>query len=435
MEKISLQSFPKAIVHIDGDCFFASCEVARNPKLRGKSVVTGKERGIASSFTYEAKARGVKRGMRLSEIKKLCPDAIFLPSDYETYSLYSKRMFEIVRRYTPDVDEYSIDECFADITGLRRSLRLTYTQIAEKIKYDLDNELGMTFSVGLSVNKVTAKIASKWKKPSGLTVIPLHNLHLFLDKLQTDKIWGIGPQTGAHLSKLRVYTALDFALKDLEWVEKNFTKPQIEIWRELHGEFVYPLNTEEKHDYQSISKTRTFTPPSANKEVVFSELSKNVESACIKLRRHTLFTKEVFFYLKRQDFGYAGLEIKLPFPVSVPQVIIRSIRESFDKVYQKNTLYRATGVVLMKLSNGNTTTMDLFGESLVEDKISKVYEQVDAVEKKYGKHTLFLGSSFSAMKNDQHEGDRGTLTDRKRFRLKGETVRKHLNIPNLGKVK
>jgi len=435
MEKISLQSFPKAIVHIDGDCFFASCEVARNPKLRGKSVVTGKERGIASSFTYEAKARGVKRGMRLSEIKKLCPDAIFLPSDYETYSLYSKRMFEIVRRYTPDVDEYSIDECFADITGLRRSLRLTYTQIAEKIKYDLDNELGMTFSVGLSVNKVTAKIASKWKKPSGLTVIPLHNLHLFLDKLQTDKIWGIGPQTGAHLSKLRVYTALDFALKDLEWVEKNFTKPQIEIWRELHGEFVYPLNTEEKHDYQSISKTRTFTPPSANKEVVFSELSKNVESACIKLRRHNLFTKEVFFYLKRQDFGYAGLEIKLPFPVSVPQVIIRSIRESFDKVYQKNTLYRATGVVLMKLSNGNTTTMDLFGESLVEDKISKVYEQVDAVEKKYGKHTLFLGSSFSAMKNDQHEGDRGTLTDRKRFRLKGETVRKHLNIPNLGKVK
>src|SRR3989344_7854105 len=104
--------------------------------------------------------------MRLSEVKKLCPDAVMLPSDYETYTLLSKRFFNIVRRFTPEVEEYSIDECFADLTGLQRPLRLSYARVAEKIKQSLDAELGFTFSVGLAPNNVIAKIASKWSKPS-----------------------------------------------------------------------------------------------------------------------------------------------------------------------------------------------------------------------------------------------------------------------------
>jgi len=162
MEPLTLSTFSRAILHIDGDAFFASCEQSRRPKLQGRPVVTGKERGIAASMSYEAKARGVTRGMRLADIRKVCPDAVILPSDYETYSLLSKRFFAIVRRYTPDVEEYSIDECFADVTGLRRPLRMSYMQIAERIKQDLDTELGFTFSVGLAPNKVVAKIASKW---------------------------------------------------------------------------------------------------------------------------------------------------------------------------------------------------------------------------------------------------------------------------------
>jgi len=119
-----LGSYPQAILHIDGDAFFASCEQANNRKLRGKPVVTGKERGIAASLSYEAKARGVTRGMRISDIKRVCPEVVLLPSDYETYSLLSKRFFAIVRRFTPEVEEYSIDECFADLT-LQRHFSLT----------------------------------------------------------------------------------------------------------------------------------------------------------------------------------------------------------------------------------------------------------------------------------------------------------------------
>src|SRR5713226_9059198 len=191
MPPLTLHAFPRAILHIDGDAFFASCEQSRRPKLQGRPVVTGKERGIAASMSYEAKARGVTRGMRLSEIRKLCPEAVILPSDYETYSLLSKRFFAIVRRYTPDVEEYSIDECFADLTGLRRPLRMSYLKIAERMKKELDAALGFTFSVGLAPNKVVAKIASKWAKPSGLTAIPGRELHHFLAKVPVGTVWGI----------------------------------------------------------------------------------------------------------------------------------------------------------------------------------------------------------------------------------------------------
>ena len=129
----SIHSFPRAILHIDGDAFFASCEQARDPALQGRPVICGKERGIAASMSYEAKARGVTRTMRLSEILRLCPDAVILPSDYETYSLLSKRFYSIVRRYTSEVEEYGIDECFADITGLRSVYKMSYEKIALEI--------------------------------------------------------------------------------------------------------------------------------------------------------------------------------------------------------------------------------------------------------------------------------------------------------------
>ena len=123
-QPLTLHSYPQAIVHIDGDAFFASCEQANNPELKGKPVVTGKERGIAASMSYEAKARGVVRGMPIRDIFKVCPEVVLLPSDYEMYSLLSKRFYAIVWRFTPEVEEYSIDECFADLT-LQRHFSLT----------------------------------------------------------------------------------------------------------------------------------------------------------------------------------------------------------------------------------------------------------------------------------------------------------------------
>jgi len=286
-QPLMLGSYPHAILHIDGDAFFASCEQAGNPKLKGKPVVTGKERGIAASMSYEAKARGVTRGMRISDITKVCPDVVLLPSDYETYSLLATRFYAIVRRFTSDVEEYSIDECFADITGYRRVYRASYTQIAERIKQTLDRELGCTFSVGLAPNKVLAKVGSKWKKPSGLTAIPGRDIHLYLAQLPVEKLWGIGPNTTAFLAKHRIHTALEYARASEQWVRANLTKPFYQIWQELHGQYVMQLDTTQKDSYASIQKMKTFTPASLDPAFLFAQLSKNIENACNVLQRIT----------------------------------------------------------------------------------------------------------------------------------------------------
>jgi DNA polymerase IV len=426
---LTLQSLPRAILHIDGDAFFASCEQSRRPQLQGRPVVTGKERGIAASMSYEAKARGVRRGMRLSEIRNICQEAVILPSDYETYSLLSTRFFAIVRRYTPEVEEYSVDECFADVTGLRRPLRMSYVQIAERIKHDLDTELGFTFSVGLAPNKVVAKIASKWAKPSGLTAIPSRELHRYLAQLSVDQVWGIGHQTTALLRKHGVQTALQFAQQPEDWVKQYCSKPFYQIWQELRGDFIFELVTKEQEPTHTLQKVKTFTPPSSNRALVSAQLAKNIENACVKLRKYKLATERVLIFLRSQDFHDTGREVELSGPTSFPNDLLRVVSPVFDDLYTPHTRYRATGVILGKLSEAYYGQLDLFGEVLRLPRLSHLYESVDTLREKYGKHTLFLGASFLAHAHAQHDGERGQLPERHQQRLPGETPRKRLGIP------
>lgn len=404
----SIHSFPKAILHIDGDAFFASCEQARDPALAGKAVVTGKERGIASSMSYEAKAKGVTRGMRLFEIRRVCPEAIILPSDYETYSLYSQRFFSIVRRYTAAVEEYSIDECFADITGMRAPLHMSYPEIAAAIQKDLLNELGFTFSVGLGPTKVIAKIGSKYKKPHGLTVIPAREIHTYLATVPIENVWGVGPQTSAYVQKYGIFTALAFANLSETWVSQRLSKPFFHIWKELRGESVLALETKPHRNTTSIQKVKTFTPPSDSKTFVFAQLSKNIENACIKARRHGLAAAEVTIFLRTQDFRHQGLRVQFASATAFPNKIIHACEKLFSDCFNPRQLYRATGIVLSKLTDDVNAQLDLFGSHLQIEKLARLYDGVDALSQKFGKHTVFAGSSFAAHQWGSHRGDSST---------------------------
>ena len=426
---LTLAHLPRAILHIDADAFFAACEQSRNPALQGKPVITGKERGIVASMSYEAKARGVTRAMRLHDVKKICPDAVFLPSDYETYSLLSLRMFTIVRRFTPDVEEYSIDECFADLTGMQRTLRGSYHQIAERIKQTLDRELGFTFSVGLGPSKVIAKIGSKWKKPSGLTCIPGWAIHHYLENLSVEKLWGIGGQTAAYLAKQRVYTALEFARKPEAWITQRLSKPFIELWKELQGQSILELETRPKECYQSIQKFKTFSPSSNDHGFVFAQLSKNIENACMKARRYHLAAGGATCLLRTQDFRDTGLEVKFTRPTAFSHEVIRALRPLFDELFHTQWHYRSTGVVLLKLQSDDMIQLTLFDPPVQIEKYQRVYRAVDTLRQRYGKHTVFLGSSFKAHAFTQHVGERGDTPERQGLLLKGETPRKRLGIP------
>jgi DNA polymerase-4 len=426
-------SFPRAILHLDADAFFASCEQAVNPALRGRPVITGKERGIVSAASYEAKARGVTRGMRLFEVRKICPDAVILPSDYETYSIFSLRMFEILRRFTPDVEEYSIDEAFADLTGLRRFHRASYESIADSIRKTMAAELGFTVSVGVSLTKVLAKIGSKHRKPNGLTIIGSGDIEEHLSQLPVGKIWGIGPNTAAYLAKFGIRTALDFARRPESFADKALSKPYREIWHELNGRSVLPVITEPKQSYQSISKAKTFTPPSTDREFVFAQLARNLENACIKARRHNLAAQRLSLFLRQQDFRGNGCEIKLDRPTSYPAELFKALHEGFSRLYRPGTPYRQTTVVLAGLVAESACQYTLFDDPVRMEKMSRLYHAVDSLSARFGKHAVQHCASLPTRQHTQHAGDRGDLSHRRKDLIRGETARRCLGIP-IGKI-
>lgn len=334
-----------------------------------------------------------------------------------------------MRRFTDQVEEYSIDEAFADVTGMRRALRSSYDVIAANMKKEIDRELGLTVTVGLSITKVLAKVASKHRKPNGLTIIPGREIAAYLQDLPVEKVWGIGPATTSYLSKLGVGTALEFARLPEGMVRKKFTKPGVETWQELRGESVYPVTTEEKSVYASISKMKTFAPPTSDRDYLFAHLVRNLESACIKARRYQLAPKKILPILKKQNFESAACEIKLTRPSSQPLDLSDLLHEAFEGLFRGGELYRATGIVLLELIPDTVRQYTLFEDPVKAEKIRAVYEAIDELSGKYGKHTLHLGGSHAI--ETQGSGKRGAPTVREQTRFYGETKRQHLDLPVL----
>ncbi|HLE41492.1 MAG TPA: DNA polymerase IV, partial [Nitrospirota bacterium] len=322
-------------------------------------------------------------------------------------------------------------EAFVDLTGLRRSFHGSYEMIAEKMQKTIETELGLSVSVGVSLSKVLAKVGSKHRKPHGLTFIPGREIHRYLQDLPVGKVWGIGPNTAAFLQKFGITTALEFARRDEKFIQQHLSKPYREIWHELNGRSVYPVTTESKSSYQSISKTKTFTPPSQDEEFVFAQLSKNLENACIKARRYRLAAARLMVFLRKQDFTDSGVELKLSRPTAYPVELFGALREGFRHVYQPRTLYRQTGVVLAGLAPEAEVQFTLFDDVTKIEKMAKIYASVDKLSEKYGKHAIQHGASLPAKLQSQHEGERGDVPRRKAELFKGETTRQRLGLPML----
>jgi DNA polymerase-4 len=432
--------YPRAIVHVDGDSFFAACEVAKNPALKGKPVVTGKERGIISAATYEAKALGVTRGIPIHEARRICPDLIVIDADYETYGLYSRRMYAIMRRYTSVVEEYGIDECFGELTGLKRKFRMSYEEIAQAIQADLTRELNITFGVGLAPNKVLAKVGSKYRKPNGFTPIPLTERERYLADTPIGNIWGIGPNTARYLHTFGIKTALDFAKRGSAWAKEAVTAPIFAIWRELNGELVHELVTETQESYQSIQRTRTFRPPSSDPAFLFAQLSKNAEGACAKARRFHLSARRISFFLKSQTtFRYRVCELTLERPTNLPSDILPVIERHVAGLMRQGEEYRTTGITLADLVEHAERQPDLFTDARKLAGKARVFEKVDQLAARYGKHAVHLASSMQAVgeeKNEEHfeYGTSASEDAKAPQRFSGSHRKKLFSMPYLGEV-
>ena len=426
---ITVSEYPRAIIHMDADAFFASVEQALVPKLRGKPVVTGKERGIIACANYQAKALGIKRGIPLFKAKQLCPELVILPNDYETYSLYSKRMFNILRTFTPIVEEYSVDEAFADLTGLRSTYHASYETIARMIQDTVFRELGITVSIGLSTSKALAKICSKFRKPNGITAVPGKFIHILLQRTPLETVWGFGPNTVSLLQKYGMRTAYDYIRKPEHWARRMLHKPGRELWNELRGNSVWAVTPAEKSSYATILKSKTFTPPSEDRDLVYAKLIRNVESAFMKARRYSLRPKKIGIVLRHHDFRHDGLEARLNRPSASTVEVIPVIKHMFERTFRTGSRYRSTLVVLGALESDLSEQYELFEDRLAIESLRRITQAIDSVNRQFGKHTVSSGTALFLPSKPKVARD--DIPIRRQESFKGETPRQRLAIPRL----
>ncbi|MCU0660681.1 MAG: hypothetical protein MUD00_03680 [Candidatus Pacebacteria bacterium] len=416
------------IIHADGDAFFAACEVARRPDLRGKAVVVGEERGIASAMTQEAKQLGIHRCMPIFEIRKTFPEAVILSSHFELYQKYHDNFISSMKKHFLYVESYSIDECFAWIPEVSEKELLVRIQ---KIKQEVELSLGITFSFGAARTKTLAKIASKLKKPDGCVILTqTSEIEKVLKSTDIRAVWGIGYKTSERLENRGLQTAYDFITTlSLVEVRKHFSEPIAETWQELSGVRVYTINTE-FDDQKSIQATRALLKATDSPEILFSELSRNIEIACRELRALDLYAGMIhvsYSYklgMSRHKHK-CGIRRQLPIYTQNTEVLLKVAFELAKTIYTPGYIYKSTGVALSDLKQGKSIQNDLFGAQKREINVSDQWRCIDALNRKFGDFTVMYGSSLKSVSMRQ---EMATLRNAKDTYIYG------LPLPYMGEV-
>jgi DNA polymerase IV len=379
-------------LHIDGDGFFASCEVAKHPELTGKPVVVGRERGMAIAMNYPAKWLGVTRGMPIYEITKRFPSVVVRDADHESYAYFSGRMNDILARYTSHIERYSVDESFAEIAdaippdGDVRAF-------AKDLSDTLVRELGMTFSIGIGPTKVLAKLGSRKNKPRGITIID-HSTHQeHLASTPIGDVWGIGNATAHALSNMGISTAQRFVMHPLPSLRMHFPKPIIALWHELSGTSVLPLATGSRLPHQSILRTRTFTRPMTHAQEIIHTLIQHIEILTSRLRHEGLVAGSLTYALLTTDRRMLTKTLTFLRPIDTPSDMITEMRRTLPDFDEGGVAYKRTSVTLSHLTVAGVTQPDLWDVDERAEARRKVFAVLDTMNIKKGGAHLSLASS------------------------------------------
>ena len=379
----------KTLLHIDGDAFFASVYQATHAEAWGKPVIIGRERGIATALSYEAKKYGITRGMMVSEAKKLCPHLHVVSSDYRTYQIFSNKLVNIAKSVTPYVERYSVDEVFLDITGFDTIHHMSYKQLALSLKERIEKSLGLTVSIGVAPTKTLTKIASEAEKPSGFVVLDDTNTSDYLRRTQIGNVWGIGYRLTKRMHMLGIQTAYDFVHESEDVLRSRFNKMVMQTWYELRGKPIYSLSNEKKTAYKSIRKSSTVTPPTTDPEILFARILHHIEKAFVKARTYAYRVRYIEIFLKTQRFTYHKATVKLKEPIAYPYLIRAAIRSAFKQAYRQNTPYRATGCTLSNFEDKSSRQQKLFNkDAVIEKKLARIYSLYEDRKIRFGTDLL-----------------------------------------------
>lgn len=281
------------------DAFFSSVEQKRHPELVGKPVVVGgggdpTKRGVVSTASYEARKFGIHSAMPLRTAYKLCPDAVFLPVDYEEYSRVSERIKEILREFTPIIEDVGIDEAFLDISSIDKPSE----EIAKKIKRRIKDETDLTCSIGIAPNKLLAKMASDMQKPDGFTTIKDEDVESHIWPLPARKLWGVGPKTETYLKEMGIKTIGELASLSLDRL--------IEEFGQSYGNYLY----EASRGMDESPLITHWEPKSISRETTFQ---RDVDNWQVIAKTLVELTKEVVISMKEEGYQGRTITVKVRF--------------------------------------------------------------------------------------------------------------------------
>jgi len=399
MPSTSLTDWPNAIAHIDADCFFASCELVRRPDLIGSPVcILSSQDACVIAKTYDAKAAGIKTGMPVWEAKKLMPHAVYLSADFRFYGLLSKQMFSILRRYAPDMEVYSIDEGFLDLNGTRKLWKKDYKAIAHDIRRSVQREVGITVSVGISVTRILAKMASEYHKPNGVTIVPHSMVTLFLERTELSDICGIGRNREATLNKFGIHTPIDFVNTDVSRIRHLIGKSGTDLWFELRGKSIMGLELNPPCP-KSVARTASMGEITSNRDTIISHLTRHTFRLATEMVTKKLLTKRITICLTLKAFNAVSAKVDFDYPTNNYFKLRIAVRNMFADLYCSGEHYRACGITAEKITKAEETMPDLFGVMKHDSAQADLLLTVDRINKRYGNNTVNMAGAYAVQKS------------------------------------
>lgn len=381
------------IALVDCDSFFVSCEQAVNSELKGKPVCVMSARGqCVISRSREAKKLGIRMGMPYFQVEGQMKKAVYLTANHDLYKDFSKKVMAVLKDFSPKVEVYSIDEAFVDLTGLERLYKKDYFEIAEMIRAEILERVGIPVSIGISSSKSLAKLASDKAKniTGGVFLIGSKKIIPVLEKTSIDEIWGIGKNLSLFFRKNGIITAYELVQQSDIWLNKQVGVRGLEMKHELLGEMVSPVSDEVKLP-KSIQNTCALAKFTSDKDYLKNSLNYHIHRACVRLRSLDAKCFGVSIFLRTKDFKVFSEKRVLNKATDFELEISDIIFELLEKLYRPNILYRSTGVILDTFEFNSEAQLSLFGNSEEDEKKAKLTKCFDKLESRFGKNIIQTG--------------------------------------------
>jgi len=388
----------RTIVHLDLDAFFVSIECLHNKELRNRPLVIGgnSNRGVVACCSYEARRFGIQSAMPIYLAKQLCPDVTIISGDMEAYSEYSHAITAIIHREAPLFEKASIDEFYIDMSGMERFFGCY--RWAKALREKIIQETDLPISMGISINKLVAKMATNESKPNGQHKVSRGSERDFIGPLSIQKLPSLGEKTAHFLFNMGIRRVKTLRAMPVKMLQAAFGKNGIGLWKKANAIDDSPVVP--FRERKSISTETTFQNDTIDVKKIHTILTGMVEKLAFKMRRERKLTGCVTVKVRYTSFDTVTKQRQIPY-TSADHILIEIARQLFDKLYTRRLLIRLVGVSLSELVCGSYQ-IDLFKDT-AED--IQLYQAIDRIKFKHGNDKIMRASTLGMDRRIRQESN------------------------------